>query len=330
MKATKLLKLAALAAPLLLASCRGQISTKEPIHLNPNMDQQRRFEAQESNPFFEDNRSMRMPVEGTIARGKLRHDTEYYQGTTSSGAFIERAPVEATKAFILRGQNQYNVFCTPCHGAVGDAQGIIMTGQYGYVPAPSFHIDRIRDMPDGEIYSAITNGVRTMPSYAHQVDVEDRWAIVTYIRALQRSQHVPEDQIKNYNIDLATIRAEFEEQQQKELARKEQQAAKGGGEVSAEAGEQISLQNACNTCHSSDGSKLTGPTWLNLYGSEVKLQDGSTVTADEEYLVESIVNPQAKIVEGYQGVMPAYDYLSENELQSLVEYIKSLSANAEQ
>ncbi|NIT55297.1 MAG: c-type cytochrome [Aliifodinibius sp.] len=83
------------------------------------------------------------------------------------------------------------------------------------------------------------------------------------------------------------------------------------------------------TCHSTDGSKMVGPTWQNLYGSEQTFADGSTTTADEEYLRESIVEPSAKIVEGFPPSMVAYDFLSDSEINSLVEYIKSLSENAE-
>ncbi len=96
-------------------------------------------------------------------------------------------------------------------------------------------------------------------------------------------------------------------------------------EVSVARGKMLSQKNACQTCHSSDGSKLTGPTWQNLFGHEVKLADGNTVTADEDYLKESITDSRATLVEGYQGGMPSYTYLSESEVQSLVEYIKSLS-----
>lgn len=327
MKVTNYIKIAAVATPLLLTACRGQISSKEPVHPNMNMDQQDRFEAQEKNPFFDDNRSMRQPVEGTVARGNLRENATYYKGVRENGSFVEEAPVEITKAFILQGQNQYNIYCTPCHGAAGDGRGIIMEGQFGYVPAPSFHIDRIRNMPDGEIYNIITNGIRNMPPYRHQVDVEDRWAIVTYIRALQRSQNVPEEELRQYDVDIAALQAEYQKRQEEELARQEATSGSAGEEVSVDRGEQIAQQNACNTCHSTDGTELTGPTWQNLFGSERSLQDGSTVTADEEYLTESIIAPQAKVVEGFQPIMPSYDYLSESEIQSLVEYIKSLSEN---
>ena len=88
---------------------------------------------------------------------------------------------------LKRGQERFNIYCAPCHGQTGDGQGIVV--QRGYLPPPSYHQDRLRKMPDGYIFDVITNGVRNMPSYRHQVPVADRWAIVSYLRALQRSQN---------------------------------------------------------------------------------------------------------------------------------------------
>lgn len=330
MKAIKYLFFAALALPMLL-SCRGQISKKPPIHPNLNMDQQMRLEPQETTVFFPDGRVNQPPVDGTIARGHLRQDSEYYQGINEDGSFVTTIPVDVTKSFIYRGKDRFEVYCAPCHGLTGDGQGIIMTGGYGFVPAPTFHQERLREVEDGYLYSVITNGVRNMPSYAHQIPVRDRWAIVSYVRALQESQHVPESQMREYEVDLAAIQNEFkEEQAAREALEKAKAEAAAGGEVSIDKGKQIAQQNACLTCHSTDGSPSTGPTWQNLFGHEVTLQDGSTVTADEAYLTESIVDSRAKIVQGYPPVMPNYGYLSETDIQSLVAYIKSLSENAEE
>lgn len=325
MKVTKHLLLAAFVLPLVLSACRGQLSEKEPIHPNMNMDQQRRFDAQEKNEFFDDNRAMRKPVEGTIARGKLKDDPALYQGINEDSSFVDEIPVDVTKSFIYRGKDRYEVFCTPCHGLTGDGNGIIMANNYGYVPAPSFHIDRIRNESDGYIYSAITNGIRTMPSYATQIPVKDRWAIVSYVRALQQSQYVPEEQIQRYDVDIAELQKEYQEEQMAAQAREEAAAKGENEEVSAERGETIAQNNGCMTCHSTDGTDLVGPTWENLYGHEVTLEDGSTVTADEEYLRESIVAPNEKIVEGYPPSMTPFDYLNDSEINSLIEYIKSLS-----
>jgi mono/diheme cytochrome c family protein len=183
---------------LILAGCQGMPSEKPPIHINPNMDWQPKFKAQDKNTFFEDNRGMRTPVEGTVARGLLNDDAAYYQGVTESGAYVAKAPVELTRAFLYRGKERYEIFCQPCHGATGAGDGIVVRS--GLVPPPSFHDATVKAMPDGQIYSAIYNGVRTMSSYRTQIPAEDRWAIVSYIRALQRSQSATATDLQTLNL----------------------------------------------------------------------------------------------------------------------------------
>lgn len=318
----------------LFFGCRGTISEKPPIHPNMNMDQQERKEAQEENNFFEDGRSMRQPVEGTVARGFRKADLAYYEGVDSNGDWIAEAPVEFTQSFLYRGKERYEIYCTPCHGIAGSGQGIIMTGQYGYVPAPTFHQKRLREAPDGELYSAIYNGVRNMPSYAHQIKVEDRWAIVGYLRALQASQNITEEEIAEFDIDLDEIKAVYEAEQQRLAELEEARKPKDEGEIVATAarGKEVITQYACGACHSEDGSSMIGPSWLNVYGSEgtVVTEAGETITVtkNNEYLIESIVNPYAKIVDGYDALMAdAYGSLSDSDLQSIIEYIKTLSDN---
>lgn len=319
---------------LLMSGCRGTISEKPAIHPQLNMDQQDRKEAQEVNNFFEDGRSMRQPVEGTVARGYRKADLAYYEGVDDNGDWIAEIPVEVTRSFLYRGQERYDIFCTPCHGKVGDGLGIIMTGQYGYVPAPTFHQDRLREAPDGEIYSAIFNGVRTMPSYAHQVPVEDRWAIVSYVRALQASQYVTEDEIAEFDIDLDDLNAEYAAQQQAQAEIDEaKEAATADVVPTADLGKEVITMYACAACHNETGDpRGIGPTWKNIFGSEAEVVtdagDRITITKDEDYIIESIVNPGAKKTTGYEnGVMVAYDYLADHELQSIVEYIKTLTDN---
>lgn len=327
MNTFRYLKIAAVAAAVFFTACRGQTSEKSPIHPNMNMDQQNRVEAQEYNAFFSDNRAMRQPVDGTVARGGLRQDKALYQGINEDSSFIQENPVEVNKEFLLRGQDQYDIYCTPCHGITGDGQGVIVTGGYGLVPPPSYHMDRLRNEGDGYLYSVITNGIRTMKPYAHQISVKDRWAIVAYIRALQRSQNVPESEMQEYNIDLASMKDEAREQLASDEARKKkEEAASAGAEVSAAKGKQLAETNTCTTCHSADGSELTGPTWQNLYGYEQEMADGSTVLADEDYLTESIVNSTAKTVKGFaEGSMADFSYLSSSDVDNIIAYIKSLS-----
>lgn len=308
-----------------LTSCRGLISERPPIHPQQNMYFQERFNAQQKNPFFADSMAMRMPVEGTVARGQLRDDIGLYEGISEDGDYIEENPMRLTSDFLYRGQDRYDIFCSMCHGGTGDGQGIIMTGQYGYVPAPSFYDDRILQLPDGAIYSAIYNGVNTMPSYRTQIPVEDRWAIVAYVRALQQSQNVPEDVIREYDIDIAALE-EAHIRTQERLAELEEQRTVGDeGEISIERGQQLFTQNGCQACHSVDGAQMIGPTLAGLYGSEVQFTDGSTAEADEDYLYESITEPGVRITEGYDNVMPPFSHLSDDEIYSLIEYIKSLA-----
>ena len=201
------------AAVLVFAGCRGMHSDAPPVHPNLNMDFQESFEAQEANPFFADDAAMRPPVPGTVKRTGLRttENAPFYLGRDAGGGFVPAVPMEVNRAVVERGQDRYNIYCAVCHGGTGDGQGVIMAGNggagYGYTPAPSYHVDRLRVIEDGYLYDVITNGIRSMPSYAHQISVPDRWAIVTYIRALQRSQNAdPEtlplpirEQLESYN-----------------------------------------------------------------------------------------------------------------------------------
>ncbi|MFB6098712.1 MAG: cytochrome c [Salinibacter sp.] len=178
----------------LLGGCRGTKSDNPPFHMNLDMDFQPKFEAQEANPFFENNAAMRTPVPGTVQRGELRADSALYRGRTASGDYVEEIPIAVTRKVLERGRDRYNVYCAPCHGKTGAGNGVIMRRDYGYTPAPSYHIERLRNAPDGYLYDVIANGVRNMPAYGQKIPVMDRWAIVAYIRALQRSQNAsPED-----------------------------------------------------------------------------------------------------------------------------------------
>lgn len=180
----------------LLSSCRGVTSREPPIHLNPNMDQQTRIDPQEPNDFFEDGRGMRPRVPGTVARGKLNEDDHLFKGKINE-KFATHLPMKITTSLLKRGQQRFNIYCAMCHDAAGTGDGIVI--KRGMVPPPNFHDARIRQMPVGQIFDVMTNGARTMPAYAKQVQEEDRWAIAAYVRALQISQnasirHVPADE----------------------------------------------------------------------------------------------------------------------------------------
>jgi mono/diheme cytochrome c family protein len=150
------------------------------------MAQQPRYDPLEPSTFFTDGRSARRPVEGTVPRGYLRLDEHLYGGTVASVP-ADRLPVLLTRQLLVRGQERYDIYCSPCHDRVGNGQGMIV--RRGFSPPPSLHDERLRLAPIGHFFIVMTEGYGTMPGYAAQVPPHDRWAIAAYIRALQLSQH---------------------------------------------------------------------------------------------------------------------------------------------
>jgi mono/diheme cytochrome c family protein len=136
--------------------------------------------------FFTDGRSARNPVEGTVARGDLREDAYLYTGKIGS-ADGDYMPFPVTQDVLNRGHERFNVYCTPCHGRVGDGNGFIPSR--GLKRPPSYHIERLRKAPLGYFFDVMTNGFGVMQDYSAQVAPRDRWAIAAYIRALQLSQN---------------------------------------------------------------------------------------------------------------------------------------------
>jgi mono/diheme cytochrome c family protein len=167
---------------------RGSHSTKPPLEVFPDMDRQPKYKPQAESAFFADGRADRPIPAGVVARGELREDDELFLGKDKSGNFISHFPAAlAVDAQMMeRGRERFTIYCAPCHGAIGDGNGI--TKQYGMGATPTYHDERRRNLPDGEIYSIITNGRATMLSYADKLAPQDRWAIVAYVRALQRAQ----------------------------------------------------------------------------------------------------------------------------------------------
>ncbi len=135
--------------------------------------------------FFPNAMASRPQVEGTVARGQLHADTYFYTGMIN-GQPGNEMPFPATRQVLERGQQRFDIYCTPCHSLMGDGNGVIV--QRGYRRPPSFHTDRLRQAPLGHFFDVMTNGFGAMPDYAAQVPPADRWAIVAYIRALQLSQ----------------------------------------------------------------------------------------------------------------------------------------------
>ena len=129
---------------------------------------------------------MRPPVPGTLAIHE-KTEQQIESGRQVNGDFVQNSPVRTTLADLKRGQSRFDIFCAPCHSKIGDGQGVLI--KRGYVPPPTFHSDWLRQVEDGYIYDVISNGIRNMPGYRHQIAVRDRWLITNYTRALQKSQN---------------------------------------------------------------------------------------------------------------------------------------------
>jgi mono/diheme cytochrome c family protein len=164
-------------AALLLGGCRQ------------DMHDQPKYEPLEASELFADGAASRTPVEGTVARGMLRQDTRLYRGMAADGSLVAEIPLPVTAELVARGRQRFDIFCSPCHGRTGDGRGMIV--QRGFKNPQSFHIERLHQVQDGYFYDVITNGFGQMSSYAPQVKPADRWAIVSYVRALQLSRRAP-------------------------------------------------------------------------------------------------------------------------------------------
>lgn len=153
--------------------------------------------AQSESDFFADGLADRKPVPGTVARGELRLDDGYYTGF-ENGRLIRDFPakVQISEQLLARGQERFGIFCTHCHGDAGYGDGMIaQRGLNLRRPPASFHTDRLREMPVGHFYDVISEGYGVMYGHKTRIPVEDRWAIVAYIRALQLSQNFPADML---------------------------------------------------------------------------------------------------------------------------------------
>lgn len=154
----------------------------------PGMKRQPKPKPQGESNFFADGRADRPLPAGVVSRDPLRNDDALYAGKAADGAWLRGFPVAVNARLMARGQERYTIYCAPCHGTVGDGNGI--TKQYGMGATPTYHDDRLRAMAEGEIFNTITHGSpnKNMQSYADKLLPEDRWAVILYVRALQRAQ----------------------------------------------------------------------------------------------------------------------------------------------
>ena len=158
----------------------GAAACRQDMHDAP------RYKAYAASDFFADGRASRNLPTGTVARGWLREDEALYTGR-ANGELVGEFPFPITRAEMERGRNRYGIYCTPCHGILGDGQGMVV--QRGLRRAASYHQDRLREEKVGYFFDVITNGFGAMQGYAEQIPARDRWLIVAYIRALQLSQN---------------------------------------------------------------------------------------------------------------------------------------------
>jgi hypothetical protein len=182
----------AMAMTLVLAGCRQ------------DMHNQPKFVPQRGTAFFADGRSARPQVENTVGRDQLHEDSYFYTGL-QGGKEGDGLPIDLTPAVLERGQERFNIYCTPCHSRVGNGNGMIVSR--GYKPAGNFHSDRLREAPLGHFFSVMTNGYGAMPDYSAQLTPEDRWAVAAYIRALQLSQNAKPSDVPagEHPVDLHEI-----------------------------------------------------------------------------------------------------------------------------
>ncbi len=191
----------AIVATVSILGFRGSNSTKPPLEVFPDMDRQARYKPQAGNEFFADGRNDRPVPANTVARGnyfnqadvfsegfedKALGDTVLNQGKDADGAFVKTLPLEVSYELMAEGKAKYDIFCAVCHGAAGDGNGV--TKPYG-VLAASYHDERLRGVEDGYLFDVITNGKGLMLPFNDRISPEERWAIVLYVRALQRSQN---------------------------------------------------------------------------------------------------------------------------------------------
>jgi Cytochrome C oxidase, cbb3-type, subunit III len=172
-----------IAGLLVLAGCRQ------------DMHDQPRFKPLSKSDFYADLRSSRPLVEGAVARGQLHENAYLYTGMIGNSATPgDYMPFPVTRQVLARGRERFNIYCSPCHSRLGDGQGMVPSRGFAKMP-PSFHIPRLQKAPLGYFFDVMTHGFGIMPDYAAQIQPEDRWAIVAYIRALQLSQNAPSSDI---------------------------------------------------------------------------------------------------------------------------------------
>ena len=169
---------------MVLTGCAGQTTRNSPLVIFPDMDKQGKYKPQSESPIFGDGRASRRPVEGTVAVGMLKQDEVFHTGVINN-QWVGKNPLTIDMELLKTGQRRFNTYCTPCHDKTGQGRGLVGIRAM-WIPT-NLHEDRVKQFNDGELFSVISEGRRTMPPYKYQVTETDRWAIVAYVRALQRA-----------------------------------------------------------------------------------------------------------------------------------------------
>jgi mono/diheme cytochrome c family protein len=291
---------------LLVAMAMNSTSETPRVHWVKDMDFQQKFRPQSVSSMFADGRTSRVQIEGTLALedDQLVGDpTGLYTGKVNN-VYLEKAPFPIDRAFVKRGQERFNIYCSVCHGFDGAGEGTVNLRakeleQGLWIQPTDLHSVHLGAQPKGQLFESISIGVRNMPGYATQMTAEDRWAVVYYLDALRGTR----PQVAEIAVD-PNLSPE------------------------AQAGQRLFQMKICATCHTTDGTPKVGPSMKGLFGSERELVDGSKVIADEAYLLESIKDPLAKTAKGAipgamlpDGGLP----LTDEERANLIEYIKTLA-----
>jgi mono/diheme cytochrome c family protein len=282
-------------------------TTQPRVHLVKDMDKQDRFRAQGETSFFEDGRMSRSQIEGTVAEGQFFEDASFVSGKDGDN-YITTIPAALTvdEKFLADGKKGFDVHCGLCHGDTGAGDGMIhqraselaAQGEAIWVQPTDLNGVRIMDMADGQIFETISNGLNTMPAYAGQIPVEQRWQIIAYVRALQAEYGVAGPSAE----ELAAM-------------------------TPAQRGESVYTQMACVACHVSSGTPTIGPSFQGLMGSSITLTTGESITVDLAYLTESLRDPMAKtnkVVPIPGMVMTPFAQLTDEQIADLFEYLSTL------
>lgn len=177
----------------------GNPSRKPPIELFPDMDRQPKLRPQTDSAFvgWDDGLSSRKTLEGTVARGSDYEINELTTGRVpGSTNFVEVLPVKITESLLQRGKHEFTIYCTPCHGQQGDGKGV--TSKLGMAAVANLHDARIVGLADGDLFNTITAGKNLMGGYGSNIDIQDRWAVIAYLRALQRSRLATMDDVPEF------------------------------------------------------------------------------------------------------------------------------------